>query len=386
MVVNPLDYEWNYPISAQIITSPHALPSALAGIVKVLIEGKDSPESLRTELAKVVVEDSHRVIAQQLQSGEKTSVLLGSLAIAHPQFALIRSLAIAITEFSGAKIGYLTSGANSAGAWLAGMLPHRSAAGVAVKSPGSDAYTLLTQGLKGMVLFGIEPELDSCMGTTALETLKKAEFIVSLTAYRTPVMESYANVLLPISLFVETSGTYVNTEGQWQSFQGAVNPPGETRPGWKILRVLGNLLDLEGFDYTTSDQICEELRQKVNQASEIKETFQMIPLPSNSSTGLQRITEMPIYAVDALVRRATALQQTHDMKIAQGIHLNAKIAMLRNLTAGTQVQVRQGSVTVTLPVVIDDRVPEGCALIYAGQAESIALGTWHGQVELSAVN
>jgi NADH-quinone oxidoreductase subunit G len=294
---------------------------------------------------------------------------------------------MAIAEFSGAKIGYVTSGANSAGAWLAGMVPHRTAAGVAVKSPGNEAHTMLTHGLKGLLLLGIEPELDSCTGAMALETLKKAEFIVSLTAYRTPAMESYANVLLPVSLFAETSGTFVNTEGLWQSFQGAVSPPGETRPAWRILRVLGNLFDLEGFDYTSSHEICEELRQKVSQAVETKGTWQITPIPSDSGNteGLQRITEMPIYAVDTLVRRAVALQQTPDASIAHGIHLNAKVAVQRNLTDGSQVQVRQEQTTVTLPVIIDDRVPDGCALLYGGQSDSLSLGSWHGSVELSAI-
>ncbi|OQW96003.1 MAG: NADH-quinone oxidoreductase subunit G [Beggiatoa sp. IS2] len=387
MVINPLDYEFNYPLAAQIITSPATLPHALAGIAKILIKDKNSPESLRTELAKVTVEETHRFVAQQLQNGGRAAVLLGSLATAHPQFALIHSLAMAIAEFSGAKLGYLTEGANTAGAWLAGVLPHRSAGGVAVKSAGNDAHTLLTHGSKAFVLLGTEPELDSCNGSIALETLKKAEFVVSLSAYRTAAMESYANVLLPISLFAETSGTYINLEGQWQSFSGAVNPPGETRPGWKVLRVLGNLFDLEGFDYIASDQICEELRQKIGKPVENKKDWQITHVFNDNDTteGLQRITEMPIYAVDSLVRRANALQCTHDGKIAQGIHVNSKIAGQRNLTAGVQVQVRQGVATVTLPLVIDNRVPDGCALIYGGQLESVALGTWQGQIELSVV-
>jgi NADH-quinone oxidoreductase subunit G len=382
MLVNPVDYEFNLPIAEKIIAA--AWVDQLAGIAKALLDkgGTLMPASMAALLADVSVNDNQRAIAQTLESGQKRTVLLGSLATAHPQFSVIRALAATIAKLSGAHLGYLGEAGNTSGAWLAGVLPHRSAAGEPVKAAGLDAQAMLNQGLKGYVLLGLEPELDSVNGAAALATLKKAEFVVSLSAYHTPTMESYADVILPIALFAETSGTYVNCVGNWQSFSGSVTPPGEARPAWKILRVLGNLFELEGFDYIASDQVRDDLRTDIGDKMADNKTAWQIPSTLDAAKGLQRISEMPIYSVDALVRRAGALQDTMDAKITQGVHINAKLAA--QLSLGEKSQVKQDEAQLTLPVVIDDRVPDDGVLIYAGQVANLELGAWHGQIELSA--
>jgi len=292
---------------------------------------------------------------QSLLSGKKCTVLLGHLATAHPQFSVIRALAAVIAKISQANLGYLGEANNSSGACLAGMLPHRGVAGEVIDAPGLDAQAMLTQTLKGYILLGLEPELDSCYGGAALATLKSADFVVSLNAYQTPVMENYADVILPIALFAETSGTYINNEGRWQSFKGAINPPGEARPAWKILRVLGNLFDVDGFDYQASNEVRDELHQQVGNKMATNSAAWQIPntLTFDTAKGLQRITEIPMYSVDTNVRRASALQRTMDAKIANGVHINAKLAAQ-------------------------------FVLIYGGQLANADLGRWHGQVELSA--
>ncbi len=390
MLVNPIDYQFNFDISEKIIAAPAAWVENLAGIAKALLESKSTllPASMENLLADVTVSDSQRAIARSLKTaGKRRTVLLGHLAAAHPQWSDIRTLAATIAKLSGAHLGYLAEANNTAGAWLAGVLPHRSAAGMPVETAGLDANSMLTQGLKGYVLLGLEPELESWDGATALETLKKADFVVSLSAYRTPTMESYADVILPIALFAETSGTYVNGEGRWQSFSGAVNPPGEARPAWKILRVFGNLLNLEGFDYTSSDQVRDELRTQVGDKSANNRAAWQIPKALKLETttkGLQRLTEMPIYSGDALVRRAGALQRTLDAKITAGVHINAEVAAQLSLEDSQTVEVKLNDAHLTLPVVIDDRVPNEGVLIYAGQVANIELGPWHGAIELSA--
>lgn len=386
-LVNPVDYEFNFAIAEKLITPPALLVENLAGLAKALLEksGTLIPERMQVLLTTVTVTENQRALAQVLRSGNKRTVLLGNLATAHPQAAIIRALAATIAKLSQATLGYLGGASNTAGAWLAGVVPHRGPAGGAIAPLGWTAQAMLTAGLKGYLLLGLEPELDSCYGATALATLKQADFVVSLTAYRTPAIESYANVMLPLALFAETSGTYVNVEGKWQSFTGAVTPPGEARPGWKILRVLGNLLDLGGFDYLASNEVRDELCAQVgDKLPETKLAWQ-IPdnLESMTVNGLQRITEMPIYATDALVRRAPALQQTVDATQAVGVHLNAKVATQMGLSAGRTAQVKQNGATVTLPVVIDERVPDDSALIYAGQLAPIDLGRWHGTIELT---
>ncbi|EDN67658.1 NADH dehydrogenase I chain G [Beggiatoa sp. PS] len=387
MLLNPIDYEFNFPIADKIIATPSTWIANLAGIAKVLLETKSTliPASVEKLLSDVSVDDNQRAIAQALRNaGKKRTVLLGNLATAHPQFATIRTLAAIIAKLSGAIFGYLGEANNTAGASLAGVLPHRGAAGEPINTPGLDAHTMLTQGMKGYILLGLEPELDSWDGATALDRLKKSDFVVSLSAYSTPTMESYANVMLPIALFAETSGTYVNGEGRWQSFSGVVMPQGEARPAWKILRVFGNLLNVEGFDYVSSEQVREELRALVGDKMPNNRVGWQIPatLALDSANELQRITEMPIYSGDALVRRATALQNTIDAKITAGVHLNQNVAAQFGLDK--EVQVKQNGANVTLPIVIDDRVPDNSALIYAGQTANLALGAWHGPIELSA--
>ncbi|MEN8216541.1 MAG: NADH-quinone oxidoreductase subunit NuoG [Pseudomonadota bacterium] len=386
MLLNPVDYEFNLAIADKIIAAPTAWVENLAGIAKSILDKRTAliPADMRQLLAKVSVNEHQAAIAQTLaETGQKRTILLGDLATAHPEFSTIRALAATIAKLSGANLGYL--GGNTSGAWLAGALPHRAAAGEPViNTSGLNAHTMLSQSLKGYILLGLEPELDSINGAGALATLEKAEFVVSLSAYQTPAMENYADVILPIALFAETSGTYVNGEGLWQSFSGAVVPPGEARPAWKILRVLGNLFELDGFDYIASDQVRDELRPLIGDKKAETQTAWQIPArlsvdPANK--GLQRLTEMPIYSVDALVRRAGALQSTMDAKITQGVHINTKLAA--QLSLDKQVQVKQNEAQITLPVVIDERVPDNSVLIYAGQVASQALDTWHGLIELT---
>jgi len=388
MMLNPVDYEFNLPISDKIIAPPSTWVDTVAGIAKALLETKATlvPGTLVALLNEVTVNDRQRAIAQSLLSGKKCTVLLGHLATAHPQFSVIRALAAVIAKISQADLGYLGEANNSSGAWLAGMLPHRGAAGEAIDVPGLNAQAMLTQSLKGYILLGLEPELDSCHGGAALATLKSADFVLSLSAYQTPVMENYADVILPIALFAETSGTYINNEGRWQSFKGAINPPGEARPAWKILRVLGNLFDVDGFDYQASNEVRNELHQQVDNKMATNGTAWQIPntLTFDTVQGLQRITEMPMYSVDTNVRRAGALQRTMDAKIAEGVHINAKLAAQLNVDEVSQIQVKQDNSSLTLPLVIDDRVPDEGVLIYGGQLVNIDLGSWHGQVELSA--
>jgi len=210
--------------------------------------------------------------------------------------------------------------------------------------------------------------------------------VVSLTAYVTDTMKTYANVLLPISVFTETSGTYVNNAGTWQSFAAVVTPKNEVRPGWKVLRVLGNLLNVSGFDYDSSEQVRSEVCEKLGQKTTDNLNSWQVPndLSARKIDGLQRITELPIYATDMVVRRASALQLTRDATRAKGVHVNSNVAAQIGATEANVVQVRQNAAKISLPLVIDERVPDGCVLIYAGQAENVALGSWHGWVELTA--
>jgi len=383
--VNPVDYEFNFSVAGKMINAD--IVGTLAGIANALLGQTVTllPKNTKAVLEGVTVSDEHKAMAESLlNTGSQRTVLLGQLAATHPQFATIRSLAAVIAKLTGATLGYLTDAANASGAWLAGVLPHRSVAGDSVEQAGLHANDMLSQALKGYVLLGIEPELDSSVGINAVNTLKQADCVVSLSAFMTPTMQEYANVILPIATFAETSGTYVNIEGQWQSFTGIVTPKGESRPAWKILRVLGNLFNLEEFDYTASDQIRDELRQQVHgsQANTMIGWQALDSLPETNHDGLQRITEMGIYATDAIVRRAPSLQNTTDTQTTAGVHLNTQTAQQAGVKDGQTVKTCQADQCAELTVVIDERVPDNCVLIYAGQATSAQLGAWYGQVTL----
>jgi NADH-quinone oxidoreductase subunit G len=288
---------------------------------------------------------------------------------------VIRALAVAIAKASGATLGYLPEAANSAGAWLAGALPHRKAAGDASDN-GLDAHSMLTKGLKAYILLGTEPELDSNVASSVvMENLKQAVFTVSLSAYASDATREYANVLLPIAAFTETSGTYVNLQGQWQSFNGVIAPKGEARPAWKILRVLGNLFDVDGFDYTDSVQVRDELKAAVGDKQADNSAAGQISEIKNID-GIQLIHEMPMYGIDSLVRRSTALQSTTDSKRANNIYVNPSLAQQKGLNG--QAKISQNGIKVTLLVEIDERIPDNCVLLYSAELSA------NGQIDVSA--
>ncbi len=314
--VNPRRYEYLFPVagylSAQSDADAQALDMGqhlLALVAAALaVTGKTAPASIAGLVAGVQPSEAHRAIAQQLCDGERRLILLGAIAQRDPAFADLRLLATALAQVSGATLGYLPDGGNAVGASLAGVLPHRATGGREVPAAGLDTGGMLAARLKAYVLLGaIEPALDIASGG-ALEALKAAECVVALSPYGSA--REYADIILPIGTFAETSGTYVNLEGRWQSVPGAASPVGEARPGWKVLRVLANLLNLAEFDYTSSDQITDELRRQVDQAP--------VFAPAASSHALQLSgvaaieLDVPIYQVDALVRRSSALQKTRD--------------------------------------------------------------------------
>ncbi|MCI0399717.1 MAG: NADH-quinone oxidoreductase subunit NuoG [Gammaproteobacteria bacterium] len=382
MLVNPLDYELNYRVAEKVIAPPSKLPMALAGIANALLGRTDGSvdAGLRQLLAGVEVNTPQRAIAETLKERKPGAVLLGNLATAHREAATLRALAGAVAELSGSRLGYLSEAANSAGAWLAGVLPHRGPGGKALANPGQSAHTMLAEGLKGYVLMGVEPELDCWDGRASLKALDAAAFVVSLTAFRTPPMDRYADVLLPIGLFAESSGTYVNTEGVWQSFAGVISPPGEARPAWKVLRVLGNHFGLADFEYGASSEVREELKVIIGELTPCNHGKWRLPDHLRPGlNGMERISEVPMNALDPLVRRAAALQQTQD--VADGAaHVNASTARSLGLTAGVQIRLQQDEGSATLLIAIDDRVPDHCVLVHGAQGVSAELGPWEGPV------
>ncbi len=248
-------------------------------------------------------------------SGGRTAILLGGAAMRHTNFSEIRAAAAALAAKTGATLGLLADGGNAAGTALAGALPHRLAGGHPDPQPGLDLGRLLESPLAACVLLGgIEPAID--IGIPGAErALAACRRVVAITPYADESVMAFAQLLLPMGSFAETAGSYVNAEGRWQDFRGCARPVGESRPGWKILRVLGNLLGLEGFEYESAASVLEELRGIAGHVSYDGRftTGREFRAERRGST-----TRLPIYAVDALVRRAPALQRTRAARNGAG--------------------------------------------------------------------
>ncbi len=265
-------------------------------------------------------EDAHRRVAGRLREAQGGLVLLGLVAARHPEFAAIRALGAAIAELTGARLGYLSEGANSAGAHLAGVLPHRDAAGAVRERAGRDAAAMLEADLGALLLLGIEPDRDLAGGAQAVQQLARQSFVAALTPYLSASLEECADLLLPIGTFAESSGTYVNCEGRWQSFGGVATPVGEARPAWKVLRVLGNLIDAQGFEYESSEEIRDELFDRVAGLHPDNARRGGAPVERRAPAALpaEHELDVPMYEIDAVVRRARALQLTPTARRGRG--------------------------------------------------------------------
>ncbi len=365
-LVNGLDYELSFSAAETIIVSPSCYASELAGIAKALLEkGASAPGGIANLVNGVTVSQPQRTIAQQLSDGDKSAVILGTQLLHHHDYATIRALAIAIAKMSHSSLGALTDGANSSGAWLAGAVPHRVVDGVAASRVGLNTQQMLTQGLRSYILLGIEPEFDVINAQQAISALSHAELTVMLSAYVSDTMREYADVLLPIGAFSETSGTFVNIEGNWQSFTGSVPPPGEARPAWKVLRVLGNLCQVEGFDYTSSEEVRDEVARMTTDSPDLLGGWRC---PAELKTGggeVYTVSDVPMYAVDAIVRRASALQNTVDAKNTQAASMNSRCAEKHGLTDANQVRLSASGVEISLPLRINERVADNCVYVPA---------------------
>ena len=308
--VNTAALEVRHPLAAQVVAPAASLVATLGSLLKAAAEavGQPVPAHCAALVAGANPNETDRAAVAALLAGERRAVWLGAQALRHSAYADLRAAAAALAALTGATLGYVPEGANAAGAALVGFLPHREAGLRALPRPGLDARGMLQARLKSYVLFGgVEPAdyLDGEMGAVGA-----ADFVVAVTPYASQAMLDAADVILPIGTFAETSGTYVNLNGTWQSFGGVATPIGEARPGWKVLRVLGNLLGLPGFDYTTSEEVRDEARKAAGtEAGNVQVAAYAGTYAPVAGEGGATVA-VPMYAVDAVVRRAMALQHT----------------------------------------------------------------------------
>ncbi|MEO5660252.1 MAG: NADH-quinone oxidoreductase subunit NuoG [Polaromonas sp.] len=294
---------WAMPLANTMLAMPEDWPQTLADVAAAIAaeKGVSAPASGKAS-------DAAKAIAVSLLGGERKAILLGNAAAHHPNASSLLALANWIGVQTGATVGYLSEAANTVGAQLVNAMPCDT---------GLNAGQMLDGKLKAVILLNNEPEFDSAAGAKAKAALNSAQMVVTLSSFKANM--SFSDVLLPIAPFTETPGTFINAEGRVQSFHAVVKPMAETRPAWKVLRVLANLLDLPGFDFESSQDVLKQIpgadadqlpasRLGNLSQSEIAVAGVAGPVPAVAS----------IYQLDGLVRRATSLQLTADARNAAG--------------------------------------------------------------------
>ena len=374
-LLHTADDELLIGLAHKAIVAPSALPRMLAEIAVAAASaaGKDRSAALAGIEPSPIAGD----IAASLVSGKHRAILLGSFAEWHPRASQLHALAQTIAELTGATLGFLTEAANSLGGTLAGAFPRKG---------GLNAAAMLADPRKAYLVLHADPELDTANPAATRAALASAELVVALTPFKSGALD-HAHVLLPVSPFTETAGTFVNCEGRAQRFNGVVVPLGETRPAWKVLRVLGTLLGFPGFAYDSIEAVRAELPGPDDVGGWLSNKTSIAvespPAPTNGSR-LERIADVPIYAADPLVRRAPSLQKTRDA-LAPRARAHPDTLSKLGLADGASIRVRQGDAQATLTVMADAGTPEGCVRLAAAHPTTAGLGPMFGHLAVEAL-
>lgn len=376
MAINPVAFDFNFELDVDIVCTPSAMTRELAGLAAAL--GAD------TAGIEVVADQAHQAIADTLKNAERGTLLLGTAAQMHPDFSVLRALSDRIASSAGITLGFVGLGSNDTGGWMAGAVPHRDAGGATVESPGANANDMIAGGSDTYLTVGFEPEHDVADPALMAKALQSGQ-VIALSAYLSPWLAEYADILLPIAAYAETSGTFVNLSGQPQSFKGVAAPQGGARPAWKVLRVLGNLTDVDGFDYVDSTEVRDEVLARCDGMA-----------PSNAlgraeaSTSMfanaewERIGGVPMYAVDAVTRRAHALQLTPDAW-RNGARISPASAQRLGIEDQSAIRITQGDHSTELNAAIDEAVPDGCVWLPTAVSGSEQLGPGFGAITVEKV-
>lgn len=377
--INPVDYDFHLKMTDTVVVSPSELPTQLAMLLAAVVEDpKSLPTDAQTLILGLKADKKTRAIAQALRA-EQAVIVSGAICENHPHAALLRTLISLIAEHTDSKTLHFTTGANSAGAALVGMLPHRGMAGKVIEPVGLNVQDALNAKLKGYLLLGVEPGFDFANPSGARQSLLAAEFVVAISAFQHDAIQEYADVILPMAPYAETSGTYINVDGMWQSFKGAVAPYEEARPAWKILRVLANIMHCDGFEYTSSEDVLNEVKVGFSMMHPLKQTLffpESLPMPE---TELVRIGEWPLYRCDAIVRHADALQQCGAADVAC-IRVHPQTADKLNL--GETATVSQTKFEITLPLLRDARVAVDSVWVANAMPETVDLGHAYATIKI----
>jgi len=360
----------------QVTVDIKGMIKTLSGVAKALISLANGDNKEWTELlATVVPSAQEQTIAMRLANAKKASLLVGALANNHPQAAKIKALTNLVASLTKNQMILLPTANSSAGELAESLFENET-----TSSP-LNAQQVWQQNLRSYVLMGVEPELDCADPVAAKQALQQASLVISMNSYITDEMMAYSDVILPITPFSETSGTFVGVDGQWQSFAGAVSAKADSRPAWKVLRVLGNMANLKDFDYVSSQDVRDEVRDQLNLVSgNIGTAYSPTDLTVDSS--LMSISEIPMYQTDAIVRRSSALQQTAENQTASLAKMNSTEAEKQGVSQADTVLITSDNASITMAFEVDDDIADACIYLAAGIVETSVLGHMFGNVSV----
>ncbi|MBA2547933.1 MAG: NADH-quinone oxidoreductase subunit G [Burkholderiaceae bacterium] len=355
------------PVANQWLMRPSAWINVLAEIAVAVAASRGDA----APIDGLVASDSAKAIATSLLSGERHAILLGNAAVYHPQAAQLHAWAQWIARATGATLGVLTDAANAMGGHMVKARP---------VDGGLNARQMIEQPRAAYLLWNVEPDYDTANPAATSQALQSAQTVIAFSVYRNGALD-YADAILPITPFTETAGTFINCEGRVQSFNGTVRPAGEARPGWKVLRVLGNLLNLAGFDYETAEQVRVDALPADLSTRLSNEIAMHVQRPVVAVGGAERVANVPIYFADSLVRRSPPLQATHDARPPKA-RANASTLQSFGVSAGDKVRVKQGDAAALLDVVADNGVADGVVHVSAAHESTATLGAMFGPITL----
>jgi NADH-quinone oxidoreductase subunit G len=371
-VLHSVDADLLMPVANRLIVRPSEWAQALVEIAVAIAAERGDP----APVDGISANDGAKAIAASLISGERKAILLGNAAGQHPQAVQLRAWSQWIAKATGATVGVLTEGANTVGGYAVGAYP-----GGGATQRGLNAREMIEQPRTAYLLWNVEPDYDVGNPAAAAQALEAADTVIACSAYRNGALD-YADVILPITPFTETAGTFINCEGRVQSFNGTVRPAGDARPGWKVLRVLGNLLGIEAFEYETSDQVRSEA-VPANLDARLSNETPIAPVKPErpQASGVERIADVPIYFSDAIVRRSPPLQATRDAKPPK-VRANARTLQSLGIASGDKTRVQQGDASTLLEVALDESIADGVVHVSAAHESTATLGAMFGPIKL----
>ena len=387
--INPISMNCNFELAGQEVTDFSGMSYTLLHVLKEVTKAKPLSAYLQGQLERLAdtksMTEFEQKLVNALLNAKSPKLFMGALAMGHPEASELIGLLMALKETLAAQGGVFTPGANYAGGYIAGAIPHCGPAGNDLGEYGKNIKALLEKdaGIKVYLLLNMEPYFDTVYGANVNKVLKNADLVVAITPFVTEYLQQHADVILPMNAYAENSGTFVNVAGRWQSWAGIANPKGEARPAWKILRVLANLLSLPGFDYVNSEDVLAELKAYLATMKSLKPNVRL-PEKISQNDHLQRVGPTMMYASDMLVRHSEALQKTLEAQGHDYVGVSAEFAAQAGLLEGEIVVVQQDNYKIKLPLKL---MPLANNVIYLAQTPKFAeLGPAFGPISITKIS